>query len=263
MKKIRDYLNLSSIEGHFFSADWLNDKVGTLISTRQGGVSQGIFASLNVGFHVGDDAQAVAENRRRVQAHIPVPLAYVNQIHGNGVALAQQALEKTIDADALIDFSGKVACGIMTADCLPILLADTQGSVVAAIHGGWRSLAADIIQNTIEKMAVPPHTIMAYLGPAISADAFEVGEDVREAFLSGCLKDCQQASQAFIPLEQKYLADIYQLAKLLLQKAGVAHSYGGDFCTVIDREHFFSYRRDGQTGRMVSAIWLQQQTGTI
>lgn len=260
MKKICDYLNLSSIEGHFFSADWLNNTVGTLISTRQGGVSEGIFASLNVGFHVGDDAKAVAQNRQRVQAHIPVPLAYVNQVHGSDVVLAEHALQQTLNADAVIDFSGKAACAIMTADCLPILLADDQGSVVAAIHGGWRSLAADIIQNTIEQMAVPSHTIMAYLGPAISADAFEVGEDVRDAFLSGCLKNIPQAQQAFYPTGNTYLADIYLLAKLLLQKSAVERTYGGHFCTVIERERFFSYRRDKQTGRMVSAIWRKQHT---
>lgn len=247
-------MDLPTISGSTFSANWCAPhNVRTLISTRNGGVSQGVYQSLNVGAHVDDDVQSVAHNRAIVQQQVPVPIAYLNQTHSSDVVQASTALSQLLNADAAVDNSGQVACAVMTADCLPVLFCDRAGSVVAAAHAGWRGLAGGILQNTIAAMKVPSSEIMAYLGPAIGPDAFEVGQDVYDAFV--CAHDI--AKNAFKPLgENKYLADIYALARQVLQYEGVSQISGGEYCTVLQRETFFSYRRDGQTGRMVSAIWL-------
>lgn len=240
-----------------FTANWpAPGNIHTLISTRHGGVSQGVYASLNVGNHVGDDAQAVAHNRSIVAKHANLPLAYMQQIHSSKVILATEALlNQKMQADAMVDSSASVACAVMTADCLPVLFCNKAGTVVAAAHAGWRGLAAGILEKTIMAMNVPEEEIMAYMGPAIGPDAFEVGQDVWDAF---CLQDRQQ-ELAFTNIgEGQYLADIYALARRMMRNVGITHIYGGEFCTVLEREHFFSYRRDGQTGRMVSAIWIEQ-----
>ncbi len=243
----------------FLQANWpAPPNVHTLITTRHGGVSRGVYASLNLGDHVGDAAADVAENRRRVQAAIPLPVAYLAQTHSNRVVPAADSLNSAPDADASFDTQRLAACGVMTADCLPVLFCDRAGTAVAAAHAGWRGLAGGILQNTVAAMPVPPSEIMAWLGPAISADAFEVGHDVWEAF---CLPLGSAAEAAFTDIGQgKYLADIYALARLILQNADVSHIYGGNHCTVLERDTFFSYRRDGQTGRMLSAVWLEKHT---
>lgn len=248
-------MNFAPISGNTFAADWPAPRqVRTLITTRKGGVSQGVFGSLNVGAHVGDDAQCVAENRARVQRQVPVTIAYLNQTHSNQVVQAASALNQLHNADAAVDSSGQVACAVMTADCLPVLFCDRAGSIVAAAHAGWRGLASGILQNTVAAMKVNPLEIMAYFAPAIGADSFEVGQEVWDVFVG----QHPNAESAFRPLgDGKYLADIYQLARQILQREGVNQIFGGEHCTVIEREHFFSYRRDGQTGRMLSAIWLQ------
>lgn len=237
-------------------ANWpAPDCVQTSITTRQHGVSKGVFSSLNLGMHVGDDVNDVLTNRQYVQELIPLPLAYLNQIHSNHVVSAQEALVSLCDADASFDHSGKVACCVMTADCLPVLLCNDSGSIVAAAHAGWRGLANGVLNHTISAMQCPPNRILAYLGPAISQQAFEVGHDVYQIFTHML----PNAQSAFIPQpKQKYLANIYTLATLILNQLGVTHIYGGDYCTFTDTERFFSYRRDGVTGRMLSAIWLQK-----
>lgn len=243
------------MQNNTFSADWPAPKnVKTLISTRQGGVSQGVFNSLNLGAHVGDEPQAVAENRARIQANIRLPVAYLNQTHSSDVVRATDALTHLANADAAVDDTGSVACAVLTADCLPVLFCDRQGSVVAAAHAGWRGLAAGVLPNTIAAMNRPKAEIMAYLGPAIGPDAFEVGQDVLDAFVS----KNHDAEQAFMPIgDNKYLANIYLLARQILQREGISQISGGQSCTVLERDRFFSYRRDGQTGRMLSAIWLE------
>ena len=242
------------LNGNFLSPVWpAPENVRALVTTRQGGVSEGVFSSLNVGAHVGDVAEHVAENRARVQSAVSVPLAYLNQTHSPDVVQAAESVSSALDADASVDRSGKAACAVMTADCLPVLFCDRAGTVVAAAHAGWRGLAGGILQNTIAAMKVSPLEIMAYLGPAIGPEAFEVGQDVWDAF---CLP-MPSADAAFTPIgEGKYLADIYALAKTVLKHAGVTQVYGGTHCTVLERDTFFSYRREGQTGRMVSLIWL-------
>lgn len=248
-------LNLPEVSGSFFGADWpAPPNVRTLISTRQGGVSRQPYGSLNVGAHVGDDVEAVARNRVLVQQQVPLPLAYLNQTHSNRVVRAADSLVVPLDADASFDDGGAAACAVMTADCLPVLFCDRAGSVVAAAHAGWRGLAGGVLQNTVAAMGVPPVEIMAYFGPAIGADAFEVGQDVFDAFAA----QLPDAASAFQDIGGgKYLADMYLLARQVLHREGVTQIYGGGFCTVLQRETFFSYRRDGRTGRMVSAVWLE------
>ena len=250
-------LGLPEISGSLLHADWpAPSNVHTLITTRQGGVSQGRFASLNVGDHVGDDPAAVAENRRRVQAHVPLPLAYLRQVHGNRVVPAADCLDAPPEADAAFDHSRRAACAVMTADCLPVLLCDRAGSVVAAAHAGWRGLAGGVLENTIAAMQADPADLLAWLGPAIGPDAFEVGGDVLAAFTQAD----PAAEAAFEPIGSgKYLADIYLLATQTLRRVGVSQIYGGRHCTVLERDRFFSYRRDGKTGRMVSAVWLSPE----
>ena len=257
-KSLNHAINLpEAISGSFFCANWSAPCcVKTLITTRKGGVSENVFSSLNVALHVGDNPAHVLQNRAKVQEQVPVPIAYLNQIHSSDAVWANTSVMMPQDADASVDCSGKVACAVMTADCLPVLFCDKAGTVVAAAHAGWRGLAGGVLQNTIAKMNVAPIEIMAYLGPAISADAFEVGQDVYDAF-------CQQlpeASDAFALInENKYLADIYELARMILHREGVTQIFGGNHCTVLERDTFFSYRRDRQTGRMVSMIWLEKE----
>ena len=247
-------LPIHSLTEPFFAADWpAPARVKTLVSTRHGGVSAGVYASLNVGTHVGDDAEHVASNRALVQDAVPVPLAYLNQTHSVDVVDATAALAQLRDADASVDATGTVACAVMTADCLPVLLCDEAATVVGAAHAGWRGLVGGVIEATISRMNASGR-LLAYLGPAIGPDAFEVGAEVRAAFVAHSAR----AASAFTDIgDGKYLADIYALARQRLQDAGVTAVNGGEYCTVLQREDFFSYRRDGQTGRMVSAIWLE------
>ena len=169
----------SPIEGSFFTANWTAPRhVKTLMTTRNGGVSSGAYSSLNVGAHVGDDPNHVAQNRAYVQTQVPVPIAYLQQTHSTIVVQAADSVAAPLNADASVDASGKVACAVMTADCLPVLFCDRAGTVVAAAHAGWRGLADGVLQNTIVAMGVPAMEIMAYFAPAIGAESFEVGQDV-------------------------------------------------------------------------------------
>lgn len=238
-----------------FAAEWpAPATVHTLITTRASGVSKAPYATLNLGRHVGDDPQAVAANRALLRAQLPNEPVWLNQVHGIKVLDAATVGLEVPEADASISRTPGVVCAIMTADCLPVLLADSKGSVVGAAHAGWRGLCNGVIEATVEAMAIPGNELVAWLGPAIGPDAFEVGTEVRAAFL----QQDQAADAAFSPLEDgKYLADIYLLARQRLARLGVAQVHGGDFCTVIERDRFFSYRRDHVTGRMASCIWIE------
>ncbi|OWY40311.1 hypothetical protein CEK28_06215 [Xenophilus sp. AP218F] len=236
-------------------ADWpAPARVRTLIATRAGGVSQPPYASLNLGLHVGDAPQDVAANRALLRERLPAEPAWLNQVHGVAVVDAASVGDAPPDADASFARAPGAVCAAMTADCLPVLLCDEDGSVVAAAHAGWRGLCDGVIEATVAAMGAEPRRLLAWLGPAIGPDAFEVGPEVRAAFMA---RD-PAAAAAFSPIDDgKYLADIYLLARQRLAAQGVERVYGGDFCTVIDRARFFSYRRDGVTGRMASLIWLQ------
>lgn len=229
--------------------------VRAVISTRVGGVSRPPFDSLNLGEHVGDDPAAVSENRWRLQvaAQLPATPIWLNQVHGTRV-LDCASPPTSRQADASITSRSGEVCVVMTADCLPVLLCNRAGNRVAAAHAGWRGLADGVIEAALAGFDDPPDQLLAWLGPAIGPDAFEVGPEVRARFL----QDDPQAASAFSPGRPgHWLADIYELARLRLERAGVGFIGGGDYCTVTDRERFFSYRRDGVTGRMASLIWIE------
>jgi polyphenol oxidase len=250
------------IKPHIITPLWpAPASVRAVISTRQGGHSAAPYVSLNLGTHVGDDPLTVALNR----AALIKPLGLVSepqwleQIHGVKVVSAKaDGLVRT--ADGCYSRTQGQACAVMTADCLPILLCDTQGTEVAALHCGWRSLAKGICARGLQKFKAPPQELLAYLGPAISQTHFEVGIDVLEAFFNSARSEthAEQIAAAFIsalrPLH--FYADIYALARAELASLGVTAVYGGDDCTYSDETRFFSFRRDGTTGRMASLIWL-------
>lgn len=233
-------------------------RVRALSTTRDGGVSEGVFAGLNLGAHVGDEPVRVETNRARLQqaASIPGTLNWLNQVHGTAVHGVSNDYGCAPDADAACARDAGQACIVMTADCLPVLFCDRAGTRVAAAHAGWRGLQGGVLEASIAAMGCEPGEILAWLGPAIGPQAFEVGGEVREAFMA----EQAAAEAAFVPSpnEGKWLADIYLLARLRLARAGVTAVYGGEHCTFSDSEQFYSYRRDGQTGRMASIIWLAE-----
>ena len=240
----------------WFVPDWPAPQgVCSLITTRHGGVSQGVYSSLNLGDHVGDDPLSVRTNRARVSDVLKSTPVWLNQVHGTSVVDAARTCtgDQPPQADASFSRDSGVGCVVMTADCLPVLFCDDSGSVVAAAHAGWRGLLAGVLETTIMTMGISGANIMAYLGPAIGPEAFEVGDEVRSAFVA----KNEKAALAFKPSPAgKWLADIYLLARQRLSGQGVDRVFGGDFCTVNEVERFFSYRRDGQTGRMASLIWI-------
>jgi len=232
--------------------------VRALQTTRRGGVSVAPYASLNLGSHVGDVPLSVARNRQSLNTLLPSEPVWLEQVHGTVVADADRAGCRTV-ADACIARRG--VCVVMTADCLPVLLCDRQGSVVGAVHAGWKGLAAGVIEATVQAMGVPSDGLMAWLGPAIGPQAFEVGGEVRSEFM----RQDPQAAAAFTPSHLqgggvKYLADLYALARLRLHELGITAIYGGDRCTWSEPEQFFSYRRDGVTGRQGTFIWLEKSS---
>ncbi len=245
-----------------------------LITTRHGGVSWPPYGSLNLGGHVGDEWSAVVENRRRLAEHLPAAPCWLNQVHGSTVIDAATVTEAMPDADAAVARQPGVVCAVMTADCLPVLLCDRAGNVVAVAHAGWRGLNAGILEQTVRALGVPGPDVLAYFGPAIGPSAFEVGDEVRDAFVA----THAEAAAAFLPASAspaaslarvdkrpsspggggsgKWLADIYLLARQALGRYGVTACYGGEYCTLRDETRFFSFRRDHVTGRMASLIWL-------
>jgi YfiH family protein len=243
---------MSLLAGSLLLPDWpAPANVRACVSSRSGGVSQGPFASLNLGDHVGDDPVAVAENRRRLTALHTIEAAWLRQVHGTTVVKANPLV--SAEADASWSSTPRVACTVMTADCLPALFTDRAGTRVAAAHAGWRGLANGVLEATVASLACAPEEVLVWLGPAIGPQAFEVGEEVREAFTS----HHAAASTAFAPGARpgKLLADIYALARLRLAAIGVTAVYGGGLCTLTD-DRWFSYRRAAQTGRMASLVWL-------
>jgi polyphenol oxidase len=218
---------------------------------RTGGVSQGDFASFNLAMHVGDDPAAVTQNRRLLRDHLDLPAepVWLNQIHSN-IAVEAVAGMPLTQADASYTAQPGVVCVVMTADCLPLLVCSQDGKEIAAIHAGWRGLLDGVIDNTVA--AFREQALMVWLGPAIGPEQFEVGEEVRAAFVA---RSSDYAS-GFKPINQhKWLANIYRLARINLAKLNISEVYGGGFCSVTDRERFFSFRRDKNTGRMATLIW--------
>lgn len=226
-----------------------------LSTTRQGGYSTGPCASMNLADQVGDEPTAVSNNRQLLvqQLQLPGEPVWLTQMHGNHVVCAHQA-EVGVEADAAwTDHSGN-ACAVLTADCLPVLFCDRDGRHVAVAHAGWRGLAAGVIEATLDALPVPPADLLVWLGPAISAPVFEVGEDVYSAFT----RTDPVASQAFTPAGAgKWFADLPLLARLRLQARGVVDIYPSGLCTFNDSERFYSFRRDGKTGRTATLIMIR------
>lgn len=238
---------------NWIKPDWpLRSSVRAAMTLRKGGVSIGHYASLNPASHVSDNPAHVATNRAiiREQLQLPSEPVWLQQVHGVRVVKAD-GVSGTPEADASYTDQANVVCAVMTADCLPVLFCGDGGDIVAAAHAGWRGLQAGIIERTLNAMNC--REVSVWLGPAIGPEHFEVGEEVREAFL---LND-HRSSAAFVPCgNNKWLADIYRLARLQLTTLGIDQVYGGDHCTVADPQRFYSYRRDGATtGRMATLIW--------
>lgn len=235
----------------FLMPDWpAPPNVHALVTTRVGGASVGPYASLNLGDHVGDDPTAVAENRRRLRAILPAEPIWLRQVHG--IRCTDAATTRDAEADAACAHAPDIVCAVLTADCLPVLLCDRAGTVVAAAHAGWRGLAAGVIESAVAAMGQPGDRLLAWLGPAIGPASFEVGDEVRAAFMA----HDPAAAAAFVRHGTgKWLCDLYRLARQRLGALGVSFVGGGEDCTVRDRQRFFSYRRDGATGRMASLIW--------
>lgn len=232
--------------------------IHALCTTRAGGVSEYPWSSLNLGDHVGDESARVQENRLRLARACGLPKAsfgWLNQVHGiEVVQLPNDEWATVPEADASFTQIAGQACTILTADCLPVILCDQKGFTVAAAHAGWRSLCFGVLENLVARMGLPGNTLMAWLGPAIGPHAFEIGPEVRAAFI----ERNPGADVAFSSIGARkghYMADIYRLARQRLESLGIQHIYGGNFCTVTDSQHFYSYRRDGKTGRMATVIW--------
>jgi len=237
----------------FIIPDWpAPANVKAIQTTRLGGYSVAPYGSLNLGLHVQDDGLAVTKNRQLLSDYLPSEPVWLNQVHGVEVIDATKSM-CVQDADASFSKNKNVVCVTMTADCLPVLLCNQQGTAVASIHAGWRSLCDGVIEATIKMMGVEPEELMAWLGPAIGSDAFEVGSEVREAFIA---QDAQ-ADQAFNAYGDKWLGDLYEIAKQRLNKQGLNKIYGGGECTYSNPSRYFSFRRDGLTGRMATMIWFE------
>ena len=229
--------------------------VRALSTLRAGGCSAPPYAGLNLGTHVGDDAACVQRNRQalQLQAALPSEPLWLNQVHGTDV-IAADTPGSTPTADGCFAQAPGQVCVVLTADCLPVLFCDRAGTCVAAAHAGWRGLVSGILEATVHSLQRPAGQLLAWLGPAIGPHSFEVGAEVRDQFLA---RDASCAS-AFVPnSRQRWQADLYQLARDVLARSGVTHVYGGGFDCSADAARFFSYRRDGRTGRMATMIWLE------
>ena len=230
--------------------------VRAAFTLRSGGVSQPPLDSLNLGSRVDDEPSAVAENRRRLRQLLDLPAepAWLTQVHGARVAdLEAEGSDRVLaPADGVVTHANGRVCAIQVADCMPVLFAAADGSVIGAAHAGWRGLAAGVLEAVVRAMRVPPERVFAWLGPAIGQAHFEVGEEVRAAFLAA---DSQAAAEFTANPRGRWQCDLYGLAKRRLDAVGVAAVYGGGWCTYADPGRFFSYRRDGRCGRMAALIW--------
>ena len=251
----------TGLKSQIIVPDWaLPSHVKAFSTTRSSGVSQGVYCSNNLALHVGDSEVDVLKNRALLCENYVLPSEphWLNQTHSTKIVKVEKRVEPNqlpINADASFSMKRHEVCVVMTADCLPVLLCDKSGTQVAAIHAGWRGLLNGIIEKTRQEFSMHGKDIIAWLGPAIGSNAFEVGPEVRDSFLE---KD-SSASIAFQSHKKdKWLADIYMLARLRLNRCGIEAVYGGDFCTFSDETLFYSYRRDGVCGRMASLIWLDK-----
>lgn len=247
----------STLFSTFVQPDWpAPPNVKALQTTRLGGISQAPYDTLNLGDHVQDNPIHVAQNRQLLSDFVPSEPVWLNQVHGTRVIDAAQS-SCIESADAAFTQRKEVVCVTMTADCLPVLVCDTQGTMVAAIHAGWRSLCDGVIEQTIQTMLaqrpdLAPTQLMAWLGPAIGPQAFEVGEEVRAQFIA----NDSRATSAFVARGDKWLGNLPMIARQRLNTLNIDAVFGGHECTYSNSEKYFSFRRDGMTGRMATLIWL-------
>lgn len=240
----------------FIIPDWpAPENIRAFVSTRKGGYSQSPFDGFNLGDHVDDDPEAVKKNRQLLKETLSLPgdPVWLEQIHTTNVVNAAK-VNGTVRADASCTVQKNTVCVVMTADCLPVFFCSEDGSEVAVAHAGWRGLAAGVLEATVEKLNSPTREIMAWLGPAIGHEYFEVGEEVRDEFMQ---QNLETESLFKKNKNGKWLADIYSLARVRLEQVGVKKISGGGFCTYKNKKQYFSYRRDGKTGRMASLIWIK------
>ena len=267
-------VNQQNINSGIIYPDWsAPTNIKSLFTTRQGGFSEPPFDRFNLAQHVEDNPENVKKNRKKLRNMLPSEPIWLNQVHSN---LVVDAAEVTtgIDADGSFTNRPDVVSVVMTADCLPVLMCNRQGTAVAALHAGWRGLLDGILEQGVKRLLESsqcmPEDILTWFGPAIGPKAFEVGDEVRQAFLDKAAQDhqasFQKIDQSFIASpqnqhnrEKKWFADIYQLAQVRLSTIGVENFSGGNYCTYNDKERFYSYRRDGKTGRMASLIWIEAE----
>ena len=241
-------------ENELVRPDWpAPANVHAFTTTRHGGSSHGPWNSLNLGGNCGDNPLHVKKNRNALSTLLPSEPRWLNQVHGTNVVSWDKADGPGTEADAIISSQPGQVCAVLTADCLPVLFCNQAGTHIAAAHAGWRGLAAGVLEATVMAMECEPADLIAWLGPAIGPQAFEVGTDVYDAFIN--LN--RENATAFKPHHDRWIADLYQLARYTLTRVGIKQVFGGDYCTFTKTEKFFSYRRDGVTGRMASLVWLQ------
>ena len=239
----------------YIAPDWPASKnIRCLTTTRKGGFSRNLYKGLNLGMRVNDDIKHVQENRQLLKHDLNLPNdpIWLDQVHGSQVIQLLDTKTKNLSADAAYTKEVGVICAVLTADCLPVVFCDQSGSYVALAHAGWRGLLNGVLENTLQALPVDNVDIMCWLGPAIGPNKFEVGEEVSEQFVA---KDVAHENSFRVQSDSKYLANIYGLAKNILSSNGVKNIYGGEYCTYTQENSFFSYRRDGQTGRMATLIW--------
>ena len=240
------------MRGDWLSPDWpAPATVRALSTTRNGGCSGGAWTSMNLGEHCGDEAADVRRNRQRLARVLPAAPQWLNQVHGNRVARHPGRVGDAPEADALVAFEAGRVCAVLTADCLPVAICDRAGSRVAVAHAGWRGLAAGVLEATVDALDCDPANLMAWLGPAIGPEVYEVGAEVATAFPD-------EFEQSFAPRGDRWLLDLYATARLKLSAAGVRAVCGGGYCTFSEPGRFFSFRRDRVTGRMATLVWLEE-----
>jgi len=241
----------------FIEPDWpAPGNVRALTTLRSGGYSTGPYASFNLAAHTTDDPDAVRRNRQLLREHFLLPdePVWLQQVHGSRTICADTGAAGT-EADGSWTRVPGTVCVVMTADCLPVLFCDRDGSRVAAAHAGWRGLHAGVISRAVGTLGTDPAALMVWLGPAIGPRAFEVGDEVRQAFVAKHGRN----SRAFVQSRDRHwMCDLYQLARIELSMLGVNAVFGGKECTYSDQQRFYSYRRDGSTGRMASLIWMER-----
>lgn len=235
--------------------DWqAPSNVRAFTTTRNGGFSHGAWSSLNLGANCGDDPRHVQQNRHALARLLPSEPRWLKQVHGTNAVSWDKAKTTGAEADAIFSSQPGQVCAVLTADCLPVLFCNQAGTRIAAAHAGWRGLAAGVLEASVLAMECKPADLIAWLGPAIGPQAFEVGRDVYDTFV----ELNPENTAAFKPHRDRWLADLYQLARHALARVGIHQVFGGGYCTYSEPEYFYSYRRDGVTGRMASLIWIEK-----